>query len=156
MSDLNEQPSLFDDIDQMPSDELLYIPEPQNEIAVTNTITEVPLLEYLLAENRLRVVDVKLAELLCANNVHNELFYIILLLCLSQQSQHSCLTLNEVDWSNPFNLRKGDFNKLDGNVPSTLSPFSDDFNVHTAVSYLQNHESVGESKPLQLFNERLY
>ena len=64
MSDLNEQPGLFDDIDQAPSDELLYIPEPQNEIAVTNTITEVPLLEYLLAENRLRVVDVKLAELL--------------------------------------------------------------------------------------------
>ena len=87
--------------------------DPQNEVAVANSITEVPLLEYLLAEKRLRVVDVKLAELLSANNVeqtHNELFYIVLLLCLSQQSQHSCLTLNDVDWRNPFNLRKGDFN----------------------------------------------
>ena len=159
MSELNEQPGLFDDIDQASSDEPLNVLEPQDEVAVANAITEVPLLEYLLVEKRLRVVDVKLAELLSTNNkeqTHNELFYIILLLCLSQQSQHSCLTLNEVDWSNPFNLRKGDFNKLDGNVPSTLSPFSDDFDVHTAVSYLQNHESVGESKPLQLFNERLY
>jgi len=159
MSDLNEQPGLFDDIDQAPSDEPLNIFKSQNEVAVKNSITEVPLLEYLLVEKRLRVVDVKLAELLSTNNkeqTHNKLFYIVLLLCLSQQSQHSCLTLNEVDWSNPFNLRKGDFNKLDGNVPSTLSPFDDDFNVHTAVSYLQNHESVGENKPLQLFNERLY
>ncbi|MEI8706301.1 exodeoxyribonuclease V subunit alpha [Pseudoalteromonas sp. B62] len=167
MSDLNEQPGLFDDIDETLNDKAAEPLASKNtapdtsleDVVLNNAITEVPLLEYLLAQKRLRVVDVKLAELLCANNIeqtHNELFYIILLLCLSQQSQHSCLTLNEVDWNNPFNLRNSDFNKLDGNVPSTLSPFGDDFNVHTALSYLQSHESVGENKPLQLFNERLY
>ena len=34
MSDLNEQPGLFDDIDQAPSDEPLNILESQNEVAV--------------------------------------------------------------------------------------------------------------------------
>ena len=41
----------------------------------------------------MRVVDVKLAELLSGTSAqqgYDDLFYIILMLCLSQQSQHSC------------------------------------------------------------------
>lgn len=161
MSDLNQQPGLFDDIDEAHIDEPFthdpaeLIPQPQ----LANNVSTVSLLEYLTAQNRVRMVDIKLAQLLCGNEFEqsdNELFYIILLLCLSQQSQHSCLTLNDVDWSNPFNLRQSDFNKLEGNIPDTLTPFAEGFNAQTAYNYLQNHQSVGESKPLQLFNERLY
>ena len=100
MSDLNEQPGLFDDIDETLNNEAaepltsrnVAQDAPLEDIVLNNTITEVPLLEYLLAQNRLRVVDVKLAELLCANDIeqtHNELFYIILLLCC----RASCLIL---------------------------------------------------------------
>ncbi len=42
MSDLNEQPGLFDDIDQAPSDEPLNILKSQNEVAVKNSITRSP------------------------------------------------------------------------------------------------------------------
>ncbi|MBB1355376.1 exodeoxyribonuclease V subunit alpha, partial [Pseudoalteromonas sp. SR45-5] len=77
MSDLNEQPGLFDDIDETLNNEAVEPLTSKNvaqdvpleDIVLNNTIIEVPLLEYLLAENRLRVVDVKLAELLCANDI---------------------------------------------------------------------------------------
>ena len=77
MSDLNEQPGLFDDIDETLNNEAVEPLTSKNvaqdvpleDIVLNNTIIEVPLLEYLLAQNRLRVVDVKLAELLCANDI---------------------------------------------------------------------------------------
>ncbi|MCH2089574.1 MAG: hypothetical protein MK175_20535, partial [Pseudoalteromonas sp.] len=69
-----------------------------------------PLLSYLLEAKRIRLVDVKLAELLTGtetlveNNeaAHNEVFYLILLLAAAQQSQHSCLELANINWQNPF------------------------------------------------------
>jgi len=158
MSDLNQQPGLFDDFDDALVDESALLNE-QLADSVTQTPKVVPLLSYLTEQHRVRVVDVKLAELLSGNNTehdYDELFYIILMLCLSQQSQHSCLTLTEVDWANPFNLRQSDFTKLEGTVPDTLTPFSDDFTTEAAISYLHAHHSVGDHKPLQLFNQRLY
>ncbi|CAH9057188.1 RecBCD enzyme subunit RecD [Pseudoalteromonas haloplanktis] len=158
MSDLNQQPGLFDDVDDAPIYESSLLNE-QAADSVTQTPKVVPLLSYLTEQHRVRVVDVKLAELLSGNNTehdHDELFYIILMLCLSQQSQHSCLTLTEVDWTNPFNLRQSDFTKLEGTVPDTLTPFSDDFTTEAAINYLHAHHSVGDHKPLQLFNQRLY
>lgn len=158
MSDLNQQPGLFDDFDNAPVDESALLNE-QLADPVTQTPKVVPLLSYLTEQHRVRVVDVKLAELLSGNNTehdYDELFYIILMLCLSQQSQHSCLTLTEVDWANPFNLRQSDFTKLEGTVPDTLTPFSDDFTTEAAINYLHAHHSVGDHKPLQLFNQRLY
>jgi len=158
MSDLNQQPGLFDDLDDAPLDEPV-LTTAQPTMQASESIKVVPLLTYLTDEHRVRVVDVKLAELLSGTNAqqgYDDLFYIILMLCLSQQSQHSCLTLTEVDWTNPFNLRQSDFTKLEGTQPDTLSPFSDDFTTEAAIGYLLSHHSVGEQKPLQLFNQRLY
>ncbi|WP_076919139.1 exodeoxyribonuclease V subunit alpha [Pseudoalteromonas sp. SK18] len=158
MSDLNQQPGLFDDLDDAPLDEPV-LTTAQPTMQTSESIKVVPLLTYLTDEHRVRVVDVKLAELLSGTNAqqgYDDLFYIILMLCLSQQSQHSCLTLTEVDWTNPFNLRQSDFTKLEGTQPGTLSPFSDDFTTEAAIRYLLSHHSVGEQKPLQLFNQRLY
>ncbi|WP_413401680.1 exodeoxyribonuclease V subunit alpha [Pseudoalteromonas sp. KJ71-7] len=158
MSDLNQQPGLFDDLDDAPLDEPV-LTTAQPTMQTSESIKVVPLLTYLTDEHRVRVVDVKLAELLSGTNAqqgYDDLFYIILMLCLSQQSQHSCLTLTEVDWTNPFNLRQSDFTKLEGTQPDTLSPFSDDFTTEAAIRYLLSHHSVGEQKPLQLFNQRLY
>ncbi|ASM49636.1 exodeoxyribonuclease V alpha subunit [Pseudoalteromonas espejiana DSM 9414] len=138
MSDYPQQQSLFD--------------EPSAPLYPLNTIE---LLDYLLEQNRIRMVDVKLASMLC-DNQQKEVFYIVLLLCLAQQSQHSCLTLREVDWQNPFNLRQSDFTKNEGNIPTTASPFNEGFCATDALNLLANHNSVGPSKPLQLFNERLY
>ncbi|MGB5788313.1 MAG: exodeoxyribonuclease V subunit alpha [Pseudoalteromonas nigrifaciens] len=156
MSELNNQPGLFDQEFDQELDQELELNEQNPTLS-----TAVPLLTYLLSENRIRIVDVKLAEMLSksnsdSENTHNEMFYLVLLLCLSQQSQHSCLTLSEVDWSNPFNLRHSDFSKAQGSVPDKLSPFSEGFNYEQVLSYLQNHTSVGDNKPLQLFNQRLY
>ncbi len=158
MSDLNQQPGLFDDLDDAPSDEPV-LTTAQPTMQASESIKVAPLLTYLTDEHRVRVVDVKLAELLSGTNAqqgYDDLFYIILMLCLSQQSQHSCLTLTEVDWTNPFNLRQSDFTKLEGTQPDTLSPFSDDYTTEAAIGYLLSHHSVGEQKPLQLFNQRLY
>ncbi len=158
MSDLNQQPGLFDDLDDAPLDEPV-LTTAQPTMQASESIEVVPLLTYLTDEHRVRVVDVKLAELLSGTNAqqgYDDLFYIILMLCLSQQSQHSCLTLTEVDWTNPFNLRQSDFIKLEGTQPDTLSPFSDDYTTEAAIGYLLSHHSVGEQKPLQLFNQRLY
>ncbi|TMP55085.1 exodeoxyribonuclease V subunit alpha [Pseudoalteromonas sp. S1612] len=158
MSDLNQQPGLFDDLDDAPLDEPV-LTTAQPTMQASESIKFVPLLTYLTDEHRVRVVDVKLAELLSGTNAqqgYDDLFYIILMLCLSQQSQHSCLTLTEVDWTNPFNLRQSDFTKLEGTQPDTLSPFSNDFTTEAAIRYLLSHHSVGEQKPLQLFNQRLY
>jgi len=158
MSDLNQQPGLFDDLDDAPIDEPVLTTAPPT-MQGSESIKVVPLLTYLTDEHRVRVVDVKLAELLSGTNAqqgYDDLFYIILMLCLSQQSQHSCLTLTEVDWTNPFNLRQSDFTKLEGTQPDTLSPFSNDFTTEAAIRYLFSHHSVGEQKPLQLFNQRLY
>jgi len=158
MSDLNQQPGLFDDLDDAPLDEPV-LTTAQPTMQASESIEVVPLLTYLTDEHRVRVVDVKLAELLSGTNAqqgYDDLFYIILMLCLSQQSQHSCLTLTEVDWTNPFNLRQSDFTKLEGTQPDTLSPFSNDFTTEAAIRYLLSHHSVGEQKPLQLFNQRLY
>jgi exodeoxyribonuclease V alpha subunit len=158
MSDLNQQPGLFDDLDDAPSDDPV-LTTAQRTMQASESIKVVPLLTYLTDEHRVRVVDVKLAELLSGTNAqqgYDDLFYIILMLCLSQQSQHSCLTLTEVDWTNPFNLRQSDFTKLEGTQPDTLSPFSNDFTTEAAIRYLLSHHSVGEQKPLQLFNQRLY
>ena len=158
MSDLNQQPGLFDDLDDAPLDEPV-LTTAQPTMQASESIKVVPLLTYLTDEHRVRVVDVKLAELLSGTNAqqgYDDLFYIILMLCLSQQSQHSCLTLTEVDWTNPFNLRQSDFTKLEGTVPDTLTPFSDDFTTEAAINYLHAHHSVGDHKPLQLFNQRLY
>ncbi|CAM3664669.1 MULTISPECIES: exodeoxyribonuclease V subunit alpha [Pseudoalteromonas] len=115
----------------------------------------VPLLDYLLSENRVRMVDIKLAELLCEQQ-HDDVFYLILLLSNAQQSQHSCLTLNELDWQNPFNLRQTEFSPLTLSVPDCLSPFCDGFSTEQAVTCLQSHASVGADKPLLLFDNRLY
>ena len=158
MSDLNQQPGLFDDLDDAPLDEPV-LTTAQPTMQTSESIKVVPLLTYLTDEHRVRVVDVKLAELLSGTNAqqgYDDLFYIILMLCLSQQSQHSCLTLTEVDWTNPFNLRQSDFTKLEGTQPDTLSPFSNDFTTEAAIRYLLSHHSVGDQKPLQLFNQRLY
>ncbi|MCK8125848.1 exodeoxyribonuclease V subunit alpha [Pseudoalteromonas sp. S1610] len=158
MSDLNQQPGLFDYLDDAPLDEPV-LTTAQPTMQASESIKVVPLLAYLTNEHRVRVVDVKLAELLSGTNAqqgYDDLFYIILMLCLSQQSQHSCLTLTEVDWTNPFNLRQSDFTKLEGTQPDTLSPFSNDFTTEAAIRYLLSHHSVGEQKPLQLFNHRLY
>ena len=158
MSDLNQQPGLFDDLDDAPLDEPV-LTTAQPTMQASESIKVVPLLTYLTDEHRVRVVDVKLAELLSGTSAqqgYDDLFYIILMLCLSQQSQHSCLTLTEVDWTNPFNLRQSDFTKLEGTQPDTLSPFSDDYTTEAAIRYLLSHHSVGEQKPLQLFNQRLY
>ena len=158
MSGLNQQPGLFDDLDDAPLDEPV-LTTAQPTMQANESIKVVPLLAYLTNEHRVRVVDVKLAELLSGTNAqqgYDDLFYIILMLCLSQQSQHSCLTLTEVDWTNPFNLRQSDFTKLESTQPDTLSPFSNDFTTEAAIRYLLSHHSVGEQKPLQLFNQRLY
>ncbi|MBW4966758.1 exodeoxyribonuclease V subunit alpha [Pseudoalteromonas sp. CR1] len=155
MSELNQQPGLFDALD----DEVEQTSSSYEQKTVSNSVvTELPLLDFLLAENRIRVVDVKLAQLLSNTHetTHNELFYIVLLLCIAQQSQHSCLTLNTIDWANPFNLRQSDFNKIEGNIPDTFSPFAQGFDQQAVFTYLQNHQSVGDAKPLQLFDQRLY
>ena len=115
----------------------------------------VPLLDYLLSENRVRMVDIKLAELLCEQQ-HGDVFYLILLLSNAQQSQHSCLTLHDLDWQNPFNLRQAEFSPLAQHVPDRLSPFSEGFGIAQALVCLQNHASVGPDKPLLLFDNRLY
>lgn len=126
---------------------------------LNRTVKKVPLLDYLLNENRLRMVDIKLADLLCQQNKNtdkSDVYNIILLLCLAGQSQHSCLNLDEVNWINPFNLRQSDFTKADGTVPDKLSPFIEDFDTQCAINCLQAHPSVGEQQPLQLFGSRLY
>lgn len=158
MSDLNQQPGLFDDLDDAPEEKTAQRNQQQVE-PVNTTAKVVPLITYLTNEHRVRMVDVKLAELLSGTNAqqgYDELFYLILMLCLSQQSQHSCLTLTEVDWANPFNLRQSDFTQLESSAPDTLSPFNDGFTTEKAISYLLSHHSVGEQKPLQLFDQRLY
>ncbi|WP_213607919.1 exodeoxyribonuclease V subunit alpha [Pseudoalteromonas sp.] len=158
MSDLNQQPGLFDELDDALEEKTAQ--RNQLQVEPVNTTTKVvPLITYLTNEHRVRVVDVKLAELLSGTNAqqgYDELFYLILMLCLSQQSQHSCLTLTEVDWANPFNLRQSDFTQLESTAPDTLSPFNDGFTTETAISYLLSHHSVGDQKPLQLFDQRLY
>ena len=115
----------------------------------------VPLLDYLLSENRVRMVDIKLAELLCEQQ-YGDVFYLILLLSNAQQSQHSCLTLHDLDWQNPFNLRQVEFTPLAQHIPDRLSPFSEGFGIEQALACLQNHASVGPDKPLLLFDNRLY
>jgi exodeoxyribonuclease V alpha subunit len=151
MSDLNQQGNLFAGLGD----------EGGNDVTAqeAHTVMQIPLLEYLVSENRIRVVDVKLAELLCANHPEpapNALFYIILLLCSAQQSQHSCLTLHEVDWANPFKLRQSDVNKAQGQVPDCITPFADDFSAEHAAHYLHTQHCVGAGQPLQLFKQRLY
>ena len=88
-------------------------------LPVTELKTQ-PLLSYLLEAKRIRLVDVKLAELLTGaetvtgsqtlieNNkaAHSEVFYLILLLAAAQQSQHSCLELVNINWQNPFEIRE--------------------------------------------------
>ena len=122
-------------------------------------VQTVPLLDYLLDENRIRMVDIKLADLLCdaiQEQGKTDAYYLILLLCLSGQSQHSCLDLTGIDWRNPFNLRQSDFTKLAGTIPDRVSPFSDDFTTESALQCLQKHQSVGDDKPLKLLQQRLY
>ena len=65
MSELNQQPGLFDDIDDIFSNEESVH---EQNLSTTTLVHEVPLLEYLLSENRVRVVDIKLAKLLCADS----------------------------------------------------------------------------------------
>ncbi|MBQ4832220.1 exodeoxyribonuclease V subunit alpha [Pseudoalteromonas sp. MMG010] len=113
--------------------------------------------QYLLSENIIRVVDIKLAELLCdSSEQKTELFYIILLLSISQQSQHSCLTLDDINWQNPFNLRFTSDAQMSTPTPDIISPFKDTFTTELAINYLNQQTCVGDDKPLQLFARRLY
>ena len=66
MSDLNQQPGLFDDLDDAPLDEPV-LTTAQPTMLASESIKVVPLLTYLTDEHRVRVVDVKLAELLGSN-----------------------------------------------------------------------------------------
>ena len=129
-----------------------------------------PLLSYLLEAKRIRLVDVKLAELLTGtetvagsqtlieNNdaAHNEVFYLILLLAAAQQSQHSCLELVNINWQNPFEIREQSLADASIAAPEVLTPFDMEFGLNEAVNKLMNAECVGDDKPLLLFANKLY
>jgi exodeoxyribonuclease V alpha subunit len=118
-------------------------------------VKTVPLLNYLLSENRVRMIDVKLAELLCGETT-SDVFFIIVLVGIAQQNQSSCLVLNEVDWQNPFAIRPQDLKKIEGDIPDKISPFEDNYTLESALKSLLVHNSVGVSKPMQVQNQRLY
>lgn len=129
-----------------------------------------PLLSYLLEAKRIRLVDVKLAELLTGtetvagsqslieNNdaAHNEVFYLILLLAAAQQSQHSCLELVNINWQNPFEIREQSLADASIAAPEVLTPFDMEFGLNEAVNKLMNAACVGDDKPLLLFANKLY
>lgn len=118
-------------------------------------VKTVPLLDYLLSESRVRMIDVKLAELICGETT-SDVFFMIVLVGVAQQNQSSCLVLNEVDWQNPFAIRPQDLKKIEGNIPDKISPFEDDYTLDSALNSLLLHDSVGVSKPMQVQNQRLY
>ena len=117
-----------------------------------------PLLSYLLEAKRIRLVDVKLAELLTGtetvtgsqtlieNNdaAHSEVFYLILLLAAAQQSQHSCLELVNINWQNPFEIKEQSLADASIAAPEVLTPFATEFGLSDAVNKLMNAECVGE------------
>ena len=131
-----------------------------DDFQLDDTVKTVPLIDYLITENRLKVVDIKLAQLLTDNvtdePANNDVFHLVLLLCIAGQSQHSCLNLDDINWQNPFNLRQADFTKVQGSIPDIVSPFNSEFSSNHAMRCLASHPSVGEKKPLQLLGSRLY
>ncbi|MBE0363281.1 exodeoxyribonuclease V alpha subunit [Pseudoalteromonas ulvae UL12] len=94
----------------------------------------------LLEQEKITPLDVELAQLLVRNE-SDPLFYIVLLLSNTNARQHTCLTLSEIDWHNPFNLSE------------PWSPFAD---TQSCINALMQHDAVGEDKPLRLVEERLY
>lgn len=103
----------------------------------------------LVTQNRVRHSDIALAKLL-NNQTLDDCLYLILLLLRSEQSQHSCLLFTAIDWDNPFNLM---IEQMDEHLP--LSPWSV-LQAETIWQKLATHHAVGEGKPLQLVETRLY
>jgi exodeoxyribonuclease V alpha subunit len=117
-----------------------------------------PLLDFLLETKRIRLVDVKLAELLIGTDTSqkNEVFYLILLLAVAQQSQHSCLDLNAINWQNPFAIREQAVSEASIAAPDIISPFSENYDAQQAETQLMAAACVGDDKPLLLFANKLY
>uniref|UniRef100_UPI0026034503 AAA family ATPase n=1 Tax=uncultured Pseudoalteromonas sp. TaxID=114053 RepID=UPI0026034503 len=153
--------------DHEPNEPMNKQPEQHAQSDLVLPATELktqPLLSYLLEAKRIRLVDVKLAELLTGtetlveNNeaAHNEVFYLILLLAAAQQSQHSCLELVNINWQNPFEIREQSFADASIAAPEVLTPFAMEFSLNEVVNKLMNAECVGDDKPLLLFANKLY
>ncbi|AOT09014.1 exodeoxyribonuclease V subunit alpha [Pseudoalteromonas luteoviolacea] len=104
-------------------------------------------LEVLIEQRKVRSVDIALAKLLC-NGLYDDVFYLILLLLKAEQSQNSCLILDDLDWFNPFELNVEQIEQ-----PIELTPFNDKVK---ALESVNSHPAVGDSKPIVLFNGQLY
>jgi len=122
------------------------------------------MLKRLIENEKISQLDIELAKLLTNEQLdleqgknHSEIFYLILLLSIANSRQHTCLDLNTVNWTNPFGLKSTVL--LDGTLPNadieneSLTPFND---LNALALIIQNHDSVGDNKPLRLLGDKLY
>jgi len=122
------------------------------------------MLKRLIENEKISQLDIELAKLLTNEQLdleqgknHSEIFYLILLLSIANSRQHTCLDLNTVNWTNPFGLKSTVL--LDGALPNadieneSLTPFND---LNALALIIQNHDSVGDNKPLRLLGDKLY
>lgn len=98
------------------------------------------MLAQLIADEKVTQLDIQLAQLLVKDS-NDPVFYVVLLLSQYNARQHTCLSLAQLDWSNPF--------MLETPVPLFAS-------YEHCLTALRDHPVVGEGKPLLLFAERLY
>ncbi|WP_462158502.1 exodeoxyribonuclease V subunit alpha [Pseudoalteromonas sp. GB56] len=101
------------------------------------------MIDVLLAQSKVRTVDIELAKLL-VGECNSDGFYLILLLLKAMNSQHTCLDFDTVDWQNPFVLdsRLGD-----------VEVFSSSFSLSSTLAHLS---CVGDNNPVRLVDNRLY
>ncbi len=98
------------------------------------------MIDSLLQENKVTVLDLKLAQII-AKGEHNSIFYLSLLLSINLRRQHTCLPLRRVNWQNPFYLSPA------------WTPFT---SFETAIEQLKEQLLNDENIPLKLHGERLY
>jgi len=122
------------------------------------------MLKRLIENEKISQLDIELAKLLTSEDVNleqdthvSEIFYLILLLSIANNRQHTCLDLNTVNWTNPFGLKNLILPEgtpiLTGAENDSLTPFND---LNALALMIQNHASVGDNKPLRLIGDKLY
>nr|WP_244369710.1 exodeoxyribonuclease V subunit alpha [Pseudoalteromonas xiamenensis] len=104
--------------------------------------------KHLLALGKIRHSDVKLAKMVAFDN--DAVYFLVLLLLIAEQQQHTCLELRHLDWMNPFGLRDKE-QVID--FPLDVISIKD---AVEAIDLLEKHPAVGDNKPLSLFGSKLY
>ena len=103
--------------------------------------------DLLLANEKIDLFDIKLAELLVPDfDANPVVFYTVLLLSRAVRSQHSCLPLDKINLQDPFALAL-----TEHGIKET--PFSD---YEELVNSIASHHAVGKDKPLRLVGGNLY